>query len=84
MKTGNDNPIITTLLSIGTTGIIGCFVFLWIQNATNAQVMERDAQKSRAIDEINGKMNNMQLDMRDVRERVVRIEERQRKEKTDN
>ena len=74
MKKTIENPVTTTLLSIGTAGIIGCFVFLWNQNSTNAQILERDGQKSRAIDDINIKINQMQLDIRDVRERVIRIE----------
>jgi hypothetical protein len=76
MKKPIESPLTTTLLSVGTAGIIGCFIFLWNQNGTNAKILERDAQKSQAIDQINGKINQMQLDIREVRETAIRIESR--------
>lgn len=78
-KMKKESPLTSILLSIATAGIIGCFVFLWGQNSTNAIILERDAQKTRAIDEINGKINTMQLDFREVRDKVIKMEGRQNK-----
>jgi hypothetical protein len=68
------------LLSIMTTGVIGCFGFLWSLNNTITRLQDHDAEVNKLIDEISVKINNIQLDIREVRERLVRIESKNQKE----
>ncbi len=68
------DKLITSLLSIVTAGIIGCFGFLWNLNGTLARMQERETETIRVREEMRTRVNTLQLDMRDVRERVIRIE----------
>lgn len=62
------------LLSVATTGTISCFGFLWNANKTLTKLEQLEIQKAQAIDELRIKLNNIQLDVRDVREKVIRLE----------
>lgn len=64
----------TFLLSLATTGVIGCFGFLWSLNSTVARLQERDTENIKAREEWSMRTNSMQLDIRDIRERLIRIE----------
>jgi hypothetical protein len=66
--------LITAFLSVITAGIIGCFAFLWNLNGTLARMQERETEAIRVREEMRTKVNALQLDVRDVRERVIRIE----------
>lgn len=66
--------IVTALLSVVTAGTIGCFGFLWNLNSTLARMQERETEAIRIREELRIKINALQLDIRDVRERVIRIE----------
>jgi hypothetical protein len=68
------DKLITALLSIITAGVIGCFSFLWNVNSTLARMEERETEAIRIREEMRIKINALQLDIRDVRERVIRIE----------
>lgn len=68
------DKLVTALLSVITAGIIGCFGFLWNLNGTLARMQERETEAVRIREEMRTKVNTLQLDMRDVRERVIRIE----------
>jgi hypothetical protein len=66
--------LITSLLSVITAGVVGCFGFLWNLNGTLARMQERETEAIRVREEMRTKVNTLQLDVRDVRERVIRIE----------
>jgi len=76
---GHDDKIKTFLLSIVTAGAIGCFAFLWKINSTMAILQEHDTENIRIREEWGIKTNNIQLDIRDIRERVIRIESQQKR-----
>ncbi len=69
-----NDKLFTALLSIATSGIIGCFAFLWQVNGALARLEERDTENIRAREEVMIKTNNIQLDLRDVRERLITLE----------
>jgi hypothetical protein len=64
----------TFLLSVLTAATIGSFGFMWNLNTTIARLQEHDTEMIKAREENVTKMNNMQLDIRDIRERLIRIE----------
>lgn len=64
----------TALLSIATTGLLGCFGFLWNVNSILASMKEHQNQKDKTIDDVQLKINTIQLDMREVRDKVIRVE----------
>lgn len=68
------DKLITMLLSVVTAGVVGCFGFLWNVNGTLARMQERETEAIRVREEMRTRVNTLQLDMRDVRERVIRIE----------
>jgi succinate dehydrogenase/fumarate reductase flavoprotein subunit len=68
------DKLITMLLSVVTAGVLGCFGFLWNVNGTLARMQERETEAIRVREEMRTRVNTLQLDMRDVRERVIRIE----------
>lgn len=69
-----NDKLFTALLSVTTTGIIGCFGFLWKVNIALTRLEEHDTENVRSRDETMIKTNNIQLDLRDVRERLIRLE----------
>lgn len=72
MKKTFQDRLVTALLSIATTGIISCFGFLWKVNGTQEKMLQHDIDADRRMDNIEGKINNIQLDIRE--ERAVRLE----------
>ncbi len=68
------DKLVTALLSVVTAGVIGCFGFLWNLNGTLARMQERETESIRVREEMRVKVNTLQLDVRDVRERIIRIE----------
>lgn len=66
------------ILTIATTALIGNFTFLWKLNALVTRLEDHDVQKTNDINNINGKINTMQLNMQDIRESVIRIEAKQK------
>lgn len=73
-KSPLSDRIITALLSIVTACLIGCLTFLWNVNSTLATLQERDTENIKAREDVLIKINNMQLDIRDIRERLIRVE----------
>lgn len=69
-----EDKLHTFILSIVGSGVIGCFIFLWNVNGTLAKLEVQNMETARVIDELRIRINNMQLDIRDIRERVIRIE----------
>lgn len=76
---GITEKVQTALLSIATTGIFGCCAFLWSVNAALVKLQERDTENVRVREELNTRMNNVQLDIRDIRDRLIRVESKQPK-----
>lgn len=64
----------TFLLSIATAGVLGCFGFLWNMNKAITVLQEHDTDNIKARAEQTIRSNNIQLDIRDIRERVIKIE----------
>lgn len=78
-KTFMEDNVHTFLLSIATAGVIGCFGFLWNLNNAITRLQEHDTENIKAKEEQSIKMNSIQLDIRDIRERVIKIESKTRK-----
>lgn len=72
MKKTFQERLITALLSIATTGIVSCVGFLWNVNSTQAKMLQHDIDADKRMDNIEGKINNIQLDIRE--DRAVRME----------
>lgn len=72
-KTLNDK-FHTFLLSVATGGVVGCFGFLWNLNNTVTRLQEHDVENTKSREEWANKTNNIQLDIRDIRERLIHIE----------
>lgn len=68
------DKLVTALLSVVTAGVVGCFGFLWNLNGTLARMQERETEAIRVREEMRTRVNTLQLDMRDVRERLIRME----------
>ena len=62
------------LLSILTAGTVACFAFLWNLNSEMAKITQQNIEMARIIDELRIRLNNVQLDTRDIRERLIRLE----------
>lgn len=77
-KTILSDKVQTTLLSVVAASLIGCLTFLWNVNASLARLQEHDTDTIKSREEQSTKMNNVQLDIRDIRERLIRIESKQR------
>jgi len=69
-----NEKIQTAIISILSAGLLGIGTFLWNLNSTLARIEERDIDKTKSIDDLNGKINNIQLDIRDLRDKTIRIE----------
>ena len=69
-----ESKLNTFLLSLATAGIIGCSAFLWNVNRQLATLEERIINNNKVNDELMIKINNLQLDVRDIRERLVKLE----------
>lgn len=65
------------VLGIMSTALIGLFTFLWNLNSTLAQMKEKNISMQKSFDDVNIKLNNVQLDIRDLRDKTIRIETRQ-------
>lgn len=59
-----------------STVAVGGFLFAWNTNATMAQKKEHDALMDKRIDEFMIKLDNIQLDLRDIREKVIHLEDK--------
>lgn len=78
-KKGLNEKVITFVLSLATSLIAGCFIFLWNVNASLIRLQERELERDKAIDDLNIKINNIQLDIRELRDKVIRIESAQKR-----
>jgi outer membrane protein TolC len=72
-KTMNEK-VQTIIASVLTAAIIGLFTFLWNLNKTLGRMEEREFNTTQSINDINNKINNIQLDVRDLRDKTIRIE----------
>jgi hypothetical protein len=66
------------LLSIASGGIIACAGFLFKINNDVTKLQEHDLQQTNYMNDNKLYINQIQLDMRDVRERTIRIEAQQK------
>jgi hypothetical protein len=64
----------TWLLGISSVAAVGAFTFLWNLNKNVAIMQEQNQYGKRQVDQLQGAVNNMQLDLRDVRDKVIRLE----------
>ena len=62
------------LLPIFTAATVGCFTFLWNMNNSVVRLQEMNVESLKAREDLNIRTNSMQLDIRDLRERLIRIE----------
>lgn len=78
-KEQNDiyKKIQTILQSLITAALIGCFKFLWDLNATVASMKSESASRATIVNNVQQGINNLQMDMQDVRGRVIRLETRE-------
>ena len=65
------------LLSIATAGTLASFGFLWGLNVTITELKANDAEQSRDADRMRQTVNEMQLDIRYLREQAIRNERQQ-------
>lgn len=78
-KKGWSDKLQGAILVIATSALLGNFTYLWKLNALATKLEDHDNQKTLAIDALNGKMNNLQLNVQDIKESVIRIETKQSK-----
>jgi uncharacterized membrane protein len=71
---GKSVDVYAIVASIISAGVVGCFVFLWNSNTAQARSQEQMTNMLKVIEEQRNTLNQMQLDMRDVREKVIRLE----------
>lgn len=64
----------TIIVSLLTAALIACFGFMWNLNSALARIEERDLAREKALNEICTKINTIQLDLYDLKDRVIRIE----------
>lgn len=64
----------TWLLGISSIAAVGAFTFLWNLNKNVAIMQEQNQYWKQKVDQLQGAVNNMQLDMREVRDKVIRLE----------
>jgi hypothetical protein len=64
----------TWLLGISSVAAVGAFTFLWNLNKNVAIMQEQNQYWKQKVDQLQGAVNNMQLDMREVRDKVIRLE----------
>jgi len=69
----------TIIVSLLTAALIACFGFLWNLNGTLSRMEERDVTREKALNDINLKINSIQLDLIDLRDRIIRIETKTQK-----
>lgn len=63
----------TWLLGISSVAAVGAFTFLWNLNKNVGIMQEQNQYGKRQVDQMQGVMNNMQLDIRDTRDEVIRL-----------
>lgn len=71
--------LVTAAISIATTGIIACCGFAWNTNGSIVKIEQHLIEKDKAIDDLNIKMNNLQLDIRGAREAIVELKTLQKR-----
>lgn len=64
----------TWLLGISSLAVVGSFTFLWNLNKNVAIMQEQNQYWKQKVDQLQGAVNTMQLDMRDIRDKVIRLE----------
>lgn len=64
----------TLLVSVSSAGVIACFAFLWNVNSTLARIQEKQSQETKYREDDRTTINQMQLDIRDLRDRAIRTE----------
>jgi hypothetical protein len=64
----------TWLLGISSVAAVGAFSFLWNVNKNLATMQQDQMYGKQRYDQIQGTMNNVQLDLRDIRDKVIRLE----------
>lgn len=64
----------TWLLGISSVAAVGAFTFLWNLNKNLATMQQDQTYGKQRFDQIQGTINNVQLDLRDIRDKVIRLE----------
>jgi hypothetical protein len=64
----------TWLLGISSVAAVGAGTFLWNLNKNVAIMQEQNQYGKRQVDQLQNTINNMQLDMREIRDKVIRLE----------
>lgn len=64
----------TWLLGISSVAAVGAFTFLWNLNKNVGIMQEQNQYGKKQVDQLQGNINNMQLDLRDIRDKVIRLE----------
>lgn len=68
------DKFLTAAISVATTGIVGCCVFIWRSNASLSQIEEHLQNIDKRMDNHELKIDNIQVNMADAKERLIRIE----------
>lgn len=64
----------TWLLGISSAVSIGAGTFLWNLNRNVGIMQEQTGYGKQQIDRLQGNINSMQLDLREIRDKVIRLE----------
>jgi hypothetical protein len=64
--------LMSALLTICTTAVIGCFAFLWKINGEFAHLQERDINKEEKISHLQSDMNNIRLDQQIMKDNQMK------------
>lgn len=67
------DKLLTAAISIATTGVVFCCGFMWKTNATLTRIEQRQLDTEQDVNDLNTKMNNVQLDVRATRDDVIEL-----------
>lgn len=62
------------IISLATTGIVACCGFLWKSNASLSQIEEHLQLMDKRLDNHELKIDKIQFNVEDAKERLIRIE----------
>lgn len=68
------DKIQTAVISIATSGIVFCGGFLWKTNSILSRIEQHQIDTDKTINNLETKVNNIQLDIRELRDKTIRIE----------
>lgn len=65
--------LITASISIATSGILFCCGFMWKTNASQARMEQHLIETDKEINDLQIKMNNVQLKVMDINGNVIEL-----------